>query len=486
MHWLYRRLSPHAGELAERMLDWGGRHPRLNQMIRGLLDPAQPEFRTLLILAGLLIGTTWLFFGLLEDVANGDPLVRVDEGVYQLLMNLRTPWGDRFMVLVTELGDGIVIALVAVAVMAWLLWRRNWRVAIYWGAAIAFGQLVAFLLKVSLQRPRPVPELYDGLSSYAFPSGHATMSTVAYGFLAVLVARNLTVARRWIAYALAALLVSIIALSRLYLGAHWMSDVLGGISLGLAWVCLLGIAYYRHTPALPAPQNLPLVALLALVLGGGWHVAGHYAADLERYAPQPTVLHQAADAWWQGGWRSLPVYRRDLEGEFEQPFNLQWSGSLDDLRERLRARGWRDPVPLNASSVLRWLAPSTHLAELPVLPQVHDGRHEALLMLGPRPGKATPAASMPGDDQQLVLRLWQSKVALDPGGNTLWIGNVTLQQQKTFLFVSLPVTLARYDLPLQMLQPSLDGIEQSRQRREVDAAGVSGPWDGSLLLLRAR
>lgn len=482
MHRLYLLLAPRAGRLAEFLLDWGGHHPRLHPAIRGLLDPAQPEFRTLLIFAGLLVGATFLFFDLLEDVISDDTLVRIDQAIYQLLQNLRTPWGDRVMVFATELGDTAVIGLVAAAVLAWLLWRRSWRVAAYWSAAVGVGQCVALLIKVSLQRPRPLADISHGLSSYAFPSGHATMSTVAYGFLAVLVARQLSPSRRWIAYALAALLICVIALSRLYLGAHWLSDVLGGLSLGLAWVSLLGIAYYRHVPASAAPGNLPGVAIIALVLAGGWHIGGHFSSGLERYATRPAITHQVANRWWQDEWRGLPAYRRDLEGENEQPLNLQWSGDLDALTQTLRAAGWRDPVALNASTVLRWLQPQPVIADLPVLPQVHDGRHEALLMIGPAARQRAAIAQ----NQQLVLRLWNSGIVLEPGGEPLWIGNVTLQQQKKFLFLSLPVTLPRYDLPRRILGQSLDGIERQEVRRSADAARRDRHWDGSLLLVRAR
>ncbi len=483
MHRLYLALSPRAGRFAQDLLDWGVNHPRLNPTIRGLLDPAQAEFKTLMIFAGLLLAATLLFFDLLEDVVTDDPLVRVDQGFYQLLLNLRTPWGDRIMVAVTELGDGVVIGLVAVAVLAWLLWHRNWRVAGYWAAAIVFGQCLAFLIKSSLQRPRPLPELYDGLSSFAFPSGHATMSTVAYGFLAVLVARQLPLPRRWIAYAVAAALISMIALSRLYLGAHWLSDVLGGISLGLAWVSLLGIAYYRHVPTRETPENLTAVVLVALVVAGGWHISSRFTTDLERYAPRIEVARQSAEHWWQEGWRELPAYRRDLEGDYEQPLNLQWSGDLHVLAARLRDAGWRDPVALDASSALRWLQPEPSLDDLPVLPQVHDGRHEALLMVAP----SAPPDEANGEQQQLVIRLWQSGILLEPGDRPLWLGNVTLQRQGRFLLMlRLPVTQPRYDLPRRILMQTLDSFELREVKRDAQSSRTEDHWDGGVLLLRPR
>ena len=484
VRWLYGVLSPRAGLIVRKSLEWGGRHPQMNKLIGGLLNASEPELKTLLVLAVLLIATIWLFLGVLEDVVTGDPLVRVDQGFYQLMQNLRTPWGDRVMVFVTELGDGIVLGIVAVAVLAWLLWLRNWRVAGYWAAAVVFGQLAATAIKLILQRQRPLVDIYEGLSAYAFPSGHAVMSTVVYGFLAVLIARRLTRAHRWLAYGLPALLISAIALSRLYLGVHWLSDVIGGLSLGLAWVSLLGIAYYRHSPGASLPASLPVVALLAIGLGGGWHIIDRYAEDLQIYAPRVQLQHRDSAAWWLTDWHGLPVFRQDLEGDFEQPFNLQWSGSLATLRAALVAQGWRDPVPLTASSALRWLLPDPELGELPLLPQVHDGRHESLLLIGPEQKSPMQGEVASDSKRQPVLRLWQSGIVLDPAVDPLWVGSVTFQALRRILFLRLPVTLREYDTPRQMLENMPGGIEQRRVRR-IDITERESPlWPGDVLLLR--
>ncbi|HEY9100105.1 MAG TPA: VTT domain-containing protein [Thiobacillus sp.] len=485
MRWLFQVLPPRAAQMTQWLLAWGSRHPRVNNVIGGVLDPAQPEAKALLVLGTLLTGSAWLFLGVLEDVVTGDPLVRADESLYRLLQRLRTPWGDQVMVFLTELGDGVVIALVAAAVLAWLLWRRCWRAAAYWAAAVGFGQFATTVLKVVLQRPRPLTAQYDALSAYAFPSGHATMSMVTYGFLAVLVARNLSPPRRWFPYALAALLISTIALSRLYLGAHWLSDVLGGLSLGLAWVCLLAIAYYRHRAPTLLPTGLPHVTLLAFVLAAGWHVTFQYSTDFQRYAaPQIAARHLDLESWWRGQWRSLPAYRLDLEGEFEQPLNVQWAGTLTPVREKLAAQGWRESVPLSATSALRWLLPAPALAELPMLPQVHDGRHELLVMI--RPLDAGGPQGKTTVDRQLVLRLWSTDVVVDPGGIPLWVGSVSFQGPGRLPFLSLPSIADGYDTPLALLERSLDGSGW-RMVQRMPAPGTTEEkyrWSGSVLLVR--
>jgi undecaprenyl-diphosphatase len=477
IRWLSRVLPSRAALLAERLMAWSNRHPGMKRITGGMLDPAQPEFRALLIMGVLLIGSAWLFLGIIEDVVTGDPLVRADQGLYHLMQGLRTPWGDRAMVFVTEMGDGVMIALIAAATLAWLIWHKAWRTAGYWLAAIGFGQFATYMIKLILQRHRPVADLYDGLSAYAFPSGHATMGTVTYGFLAVLIAGQIPRPHRWIAYAVATLLVCAIAFSRLYLGAHWLSDVIGGMSLGLAWVCLLAIAYHRHPASMSSVRGLPAFVLFTLVLAGGWHVSTQFTDDLQRYAPRQRLQHFDSAAWWREDWRKLPAYRQDLEGEIEQPLNVQWAGSLTRLQKTLAGHGWHDPVSLNIRTALRWLAPGEALEDLPLLPQVHDGTHADLQLIYPLPGVRE-------GPRQLVLRLWQSGVLLAPDDAALWVGSVAFQKRGHIAMLAMPVGDGRYGEALLLLAQTLKAAGLQLSQHERGKTGTVTAWTRDVLLVR--
>jgi undecaprenyl-diphosphatase len=298
------------------------------------------------------------------------------------------------------------------------------------------------------------------------------MSMVAYGFLAVLVARAISSPKRWIVYAAAAFLILMIAFSRLYLGAHWPSDVVGGLSLGLAFVCALSIAHYQH--ASPAPRGIAVAALVALSLGGGWHVFESYSADLERYAYRAQTNRMDADAWWTGNWRELPAYRLDLEGDLEQPLNVQWAGPLETLHQRLLEHGWQQAVEVDSRSVLRWLEPDPAIETLPMLPQVHDGRHETLRMVYP----------LGDDSEQVVLRLWDTGTRLDPGGRVLWAGTVSVRGPGHILMLTLPVERGKFQLAIDRLKDSLDaGATRTVIRAEPAETGRAA-WNGRVLLAR--
>lgn len=249
-----------------------------------LFSPDSPKW-FLLVAAALVVGGTWLFFGVLEDVVSHDPLVEVDAYVYHWLQSLRTPAADRVMVVATELGDVQVLLPVIFVALAWFLIHRLWLTAGYWLVAIGVAEALAGALKVALHRPRP-GVFYTGIERFSFPSGHATLSMVAFGFLAYLLCRGARPGLRKAVIIVAAALIVFITLSRLYLGAHWLSDVLGGLAFGVAWVAALAVAHEYQSHQQFRPERLAALVLATVLIAGGAHVATSHEADQSRYQPQ--------------------------------------------------------------------------------------------------------------------------------------------------------------------------------------------------------
>lgn len=256
---------------------------KMREMVAWALSRGSPKW-FLASSAALVLGGAWLFLGILEDVVSRDPLVEVDAFVYEITRTLRTPGGDRFLVAVTELGDVQVVLPVILLALGWFVAHRFWRTAIYWLAAVGVAEALVKVLKLALHRPRP-GALYDGIEQFSFPSGHATLSVVVYGFLAFLLSVRASHRLRIFIVSATALLIGAIAWSRLYLGAHWMSDVLGGLSFGTAWIAALAVAYlYQRREALNT-RSLATVVLATFAIAATVHVATSHAVDLVRYAP---------------------------------------------------------------------------------------------------------------------------------------------------------------------------------------------------------
>jgi undecaprenyl-diphosphatase len=275
---------PRVRQWRDATVQWAHLHDsRIAHATLLLLDPQRPASHALLLGSLLLLGAGWLFLGVVEDILSGDPLVLVDQAVFHLLQGLRTRSVDIWMVAITDLGGVRVLLPLIGVVLAWLLFRRCWRTAAYWLAAVSFGELLVQLLKYTLGRRRPV-DLYTGVEQFSFPSGHATASTVVLAFLAFLLCRNQAPRTRLAISAVAGVYVVLVGFSRLYLGAHWLSDVVGGMSLAIAWVSFVAMVYtQRQIEEDIEPRGLLVTVVLALVILGGASIHWAVAHDLHRY-----------------------------------------------------------------------------------------------------------------------------------------------------------------------------------------------------------
>lgn len=185
----------------------------------------------LFLLASALVGllmAVGAFSIILDHVLESEWLVQVDLRVAHWVQQHHIAGLDTFFALATRLGSMVAICLILTG-LGVFLWRRGRRIeTIYWILTIAGSELIVTLFKHGVGRTRPTPVL----DTYSFPSGHTTMSVVTYVLLGVLLLRGQTLARRtWGGFAIA-FLVLLIAVSRVYLGAHWFSDVIGAITLG--------------------------------------------------------------------------------------------------------------------------------------------------------------------------------------------------------------------------------------------------------------
>ena len=245
---------------------------------------ARAEGWRVLLLAVAVILAAWAAGEIIEDWLPGHPLQAADQWTFATLRGLRTPAVDQVMITLTECGDALVVWGVALAAGVWLAWRRAWRPLGYGLIAVGGGSLINSAIKLAVHRARPTDLHLAGASPYSFPSGHSTTNAVLYGFLIIVVWRQIGLQRLAPVMAVSAIFVAAICFSRLYLGAHWLSDVAGGLIFATAWLILLTRLYSRRPAPDVAPLGLLMTAAIALVVFSGISIALDHAADLHRYA----------------------------------------------------------------------------------------------------------------------------------------------------------------------------------------------------------
>jgi membrane protein DedA with SNARE-associated domain/membrane-associated phospholipid phosphatase len=442
---------------------------RVARAVLPLLDPDRREHFALLMAATLLVAGAWLFLGVVEDVVTKDTLVDVDRTIYTMLQALRTRWGDEVMVTITQLGSQYVLVPLVSAVAAWFAITRRFRTLAYWAAAAAFAEVLVWSLKYALGRARP-ETAYAATAGFSFPSGHAALSMVVFGFLAFLLGHGKP---RWqqTAYALCAAGVAVIvAFSRLYLGAHWFSDVVASFGLGLAWIAVLGIAYITHVHerAIRATPVL-LIVLATLTFVGGPYAANHHQRDLARYAKPVMLPVIEFDAWKAGGWRSLPDARTEIGGAKEELFSVQWVATRDEVVAALAAAGWQRPAPWRSAATLLWLLPSTPIGELPVLPKFDHGQPPALTLLRPLDSRT-----------RIAIRLWRVAEAADDAASRrvpVWAGFVATEQSRSeWGLIAVARTVPQPPAAAQALADAVRGRHFAVEMRSMTKSEVLLVW----------
>jgi Uncharacterized membrane-associated protein len=177
------------------------------------------------------------FSAVTEDVVTRDELVRLDDPVSRFLIEHREPWLTAIMQVITGLGTEFVLTPLLLAVGLLARWRRGtWRPLGLLVLTLTGASLTSTVIKLLVARPRPDADALVRALGYGFPSGH---STAAAGWLsAALVLGWLTrsVALRVGLAAVAAVVVALVGVSRVYLGVHQPTDVLGGWALGTLWL----------------------------------------------------------------------------------------------------------------------------------------------------------------------------------------------------------------------------------------------------------
>jgi undecaprenyl-diphosphatase len=180
-----------------------------------------------------------------------------NEAVTNALHASATPELDRIAVAVTSVGDPWETTAVSALVAAWFLARRRYLNAAT-VIAIAVGAVaIEVALKLTFRLDRPA--LFESIrpaAGYTFPSGHALRGTATYAGLAVLLLLAAPrAAWRWAVAVLAVALSAAICWSRVYLGVHWLTDVIGGALAATFWVtvCLLARHYAQTHPRKPRP-----------------------------------------------------------------------------------------------------------------------------------------------------------------------------------------------------------------------------------------
>jgi len=176
------------------------------------------------------------FVSLADEVHEGDTLA-FDQSLLRGINEHASPVLNQFFLIVTQLGGPVGVVVITAAWLAVLIRRKNYKPATILAAAVAGAALINLVLKSLFERARP--DLWQKLvteTSYSFPSGHAMMSSIlAFAAIAIFWRTKYRIP----VTSAALLFMLLIGFSRLYLGVHYPTDVLGGWLVSAAWITIV-------------------------------------------------------------------------------------------------------------------------------------------------------------------------------------------------------------------------------------------------------
>lgn len=179
---------------------------------------------------------TAVFIGILDDVLEGE-LMRLDRAAYWLVVeHMRADWLTPVMESFSALATPVSLLVLLLAVAAFAPGRRpGWCCAVNLGLVVLVNQALKFLI----QRPRPEGFRLAEVGGFSFPSGHSMVAMAFFGLLAWLVWRyERDLRMRNLFVASFGVVIVMVGLSRIYLGVHYASDVIGGFCASVIWLAL--------------------------------------------------------------------------------------------------------------------------------------------------------------------------------------------------------------------------------------------------------
>ena len=455
---LWKRVGPTVTPALKRFIERPSvrkvreRFPGIVSFVGRRLNPRDPwglpaTIATMVIVLGL-----WFFAGVIQDLVGKDPLAVLDIRLHNSVPLFRSAPMTWFMLALTELGSPAVLWMFCVGSALIALSRGNKRLAATLILAIGGTGLLSVILKATIGHARPTDALI-AVHEASFPSGHMLSGAVVYGLFASLLLRApIRRATRAIGTALLLLLVVGIGISRLYLGVHWPSDLLG--SLALALVCLALLLFFlRYERPLPrvdgatiplTPSVLRVSGIVVLVAAAATGALLVRSTKMVLNGPPPPSRPVAMATLLAGLPVDVPRRSEGLLGEQMEPVAIIVIGSKEQVIAAFEHGGWTLadlPTPIRVVKESLAALANRPDASGPATPAYLAGRPQTLTFEKPDP-------NAPGIRRRHHTRVWQTSYCASPGCRPIWVATASFD-----IGVELS---AKLHLPTHRIDPNID------------------------------
>jgi membrane protein DedA with SNARE-associated domain/membrane-associated phospholipid phosphatase len=396
-------------------------------------------------------------------------IIQANVPLYVFMQSLHTPWLNHFMQLITFLADKKVLfstALFSATLM--LLQKSKRKLAFTWLAYMISAAIIIKMAKLSMHIERP-PILAPILGHTSFPSGHISYLTALLGFVALLIEDIAPTMKqkRWI-YHLSWFVPIFIAITRLYLGAHWLTDIIGGFLLGWS-IAHLGVALiYPQIKKIKIPYQLLKLSAIIWVLSACIYANMHFHNFYQNTFPDPKHFSLSTQQWKAAGSVPLSYIRYNRFGHPRDILNIRWADRGAHIMHILNQHHWKCINFPEEFFMRMWLKlTQKNYRGLPLLIPHYKG--QAPIMI---------AVKHQTHNSHAVIFLWPSHHFYH--NQPIWIGSIYTTQKRKNSFPTWGKRLYHLN-PMQVLfkhQPHLLRIIPQKYWAHTQLN-----WDGHLILL---
>ena len=416
IQYFFGQLAHMINVMIDKLWDILIRHKPSRPFIRLIAVKGKPLDHYQLTLTLLFLLASLLFLFTFYSVAQSSWLTGINVPFFNLMQSLRTKHLDQFFILVTLFGKTYVMFSAIVLASIGLAFVRQWRAAVHLFILAILMSGVIFFFKSIYHNPRPEGFQFISSSS-SFPSGHSGITFITLSALAYFSGKIVKPTAKWVLYTIASVLIALVTVSRLYLGAHWLTDILGSITLGFAILFAVIINYRRRDRKQFQKINktywFTLIILSLLVPWIIW-TDKNYRFATYRYQPAYSIVTMSISQWWNDPTKYLPIYRLNRFGEPIQPFNLEWAGNLSQIQSKLEKSGWTSlDLKYSVKGTLKRFTNNKQY-HLPLLPWLYHHHPPRLILL-----------KHSTDKKRIIeVRLWQAAAKLSDEKYPIWVGTI--------------------------------------------------------------
>lgn len=384
--------------LLETLWHWLHRHPKLQCIAKIIAEGDKPLSITQLSLL-LSSFTLFILFVSLSQLVIHHEVSALNHGLAYFLQGLRTPALDIIVAFVSASANKLVVIPAILTLSLVLYWKNLKREALILLSLMLSTALCVGLVKhfIFIARPSFIAVVK---SSSSYPSGHTALAFMASFFLTLLYQKNQSSLGVRYLFAPAAAYTLLVALSRLYLGDHWLTDVMAGILLSSAIFFLHAILIRQRVTErdrLPSIQYIFLSWLLITTIFSAITLKTTLNRTQANQYPQ-----QLSYSNWKthGDNRPIRLWRHNRLGQKMQFLNIQTNLAIGELKDKLLAHGWKIKPEAHISHYLDYyLNPNTHHFQ-PLLRPLYLNHRADLSLI------------KPSNDKPVILQLWKTKTTL--------------------------------------------------------------------------